>query len=129
MVKLIFKQTFVLLSIVVSLSVQSCVSHDIEAQEPKLCTSSDIISFKDQIKPIINTKCAIDGVSDDCHDGANGADINWTVLGNFQNHSHEVKRRINLPASDDDHMPREGELSSEQIQLITCWVEQGAKDN
>jgi hypothetical protein len=130
MIRITFTRIFLLLSFIVSIVSQSCVNHDIAKQEPNLCESDTTISFNDHIKPIITSNCAIQGTGDNkCHNGDNGADINWTVLSNFQQHSHEVKRRINLPKSNGDHMPREGELTGNQIQIITCWVEQGALDN
>jgi hypothetical protein len=89
------------------------------------CTDSKAVKFDEDIKPIINTKCAIKG----CHNGDNGNDINWTVLANFQKHANGVKRRVTLAPSDPDKMPRIGQLTLDQIQLIVCWVEQGALDN
>jgi hypothetical protein len=105
--------------------IQSCVNHDTGKQ----CLSSATVSFAQQIKPIINSNCAIQGTGDACHNGDNGADLDWRVLANFQQHSAEVKRRVMLPVSDGDHMPREGSITPAQIQLIVCWVEQGAQDN
>jgi hypothetical protein len=113
------------LALLIVTSLQSCVSHDTGRQ----CLSNTTVSFAQQIKPIITSNCAIQGVNDGCHNGDNGADLDWRVLGNFQQHSTEVKRRIMLPKSNGDHMPREGVITAEQIQLIVCWVEQGAQDN
>jgi len=104
---------------------QACVNHDIGKQ----CVLNSTVSFSNDIKPIITSNCAIQGQNDKCHNGDNGADLNWTVLSNFQQHAQEVKRRIQLPQSNADHMPREGAITDQQIQLIICWVEQGAQDN
>ena len=119
--------TFVYLLIAFAsiLTMYSCVEHNL----PKSCESSVIVSFEAKIKPIITANCAIQGVDDVCHNGDNGADIDWRVLSNFQNHASEVKRRIRLPKSNGDHMPREGSITESEIQLIVCWVEQGAQDN
>jgi hypothetical protein len=70
------------------------------------------------------TKCAISG----CHNGDNGASRNWTEFDKFQQHASTVKRYVV------DHiMPPSGSpagpLTQEQINTISCWVDQGAKNN
>jgi hypothetical protein len=108
-----------------SMIIASCVEHNLPTQ----CSTEKAVSFSSSIKPIITSNCAIQGIDDGCHNGDNGADLDWRVFGNFQNHADEVKRRIMLPKSDSDHMPREGELDETEIKLIVCWVEQGALNN
>lgn len=108
-----------------SLLFTACVSHDLEGPVNVSCDDFRTVSFNDDIKPIVNSNCAFTG----CHNGDLGGDLNWTVLQNFQNHATEVKRRITLPPSDPEKMPRIGKLNYEQISLITCWIEQGALNN
>jgi hypothetical protein len=105
----------------------SCVNHDLPkpAIDVRDCTSRDEISFASDVKPLVEQKCAFSG----CHNGDNGADINWKVFANLQGHSAEVQNRITLPQSAAGHMPRVGSLTDEQIQTIYCWVAQGAKNN
>jgi hypothetical protein len=110
-----------LLCLMLMLVFQSCVSHDTGKQ----CNTDRIVSFESEIKPIITTNCAIP----DCHNGDNGASRNWTELSNLQQKREEVKRRVLLPKSDGQHMPKVGSISDNEIQLIVCWVEQGAQDN
>ncbi len=106
----------------------SCVNHNLETITVKVsCDGFKTVSFNDDIKPIITSNCAIG--SGTCHNGGNGPDLDWRVFLNFQNHSNEVKRRVALPSNDPDHMPRIGQLTFDQIQLIVCWVEQGANNN
>ena len=114
-----------LLCLLAGLTVESCVNHDLEGPVVVSCEGFKTVSFNDDVKGIISTHCAISG----CHNGDNGASINWTVLKNFQDHATEAKRRLTLPPSSPDKMPRVGSLSNDQIKLIVCWVEQGAKDN
>ncbi len=83
------------------------------------------VSFASDVKPIVDTSCAITG----CHNGDNGADKNWTVFANFQSKSSNVKDRITRPAGADGHMPASGSITEDEIQTIVCWVDQGAKNN
>lgn len=78
------------------------------------------VSFSAQIKPIIDTKCALSG----CHNGDNGANRNWTVFSNVKSNASNIKTRTGNRS-----MPLTGSLSQEQIDLIACWVDDGAKDN
>jgi hypothetical protein len=101
----------------------SCADHTL----PPLveCLSDETISFDEDVNPIVVNVCAVPG----CHNGSNGADRNWLVFSNFQDHRAEVRRRILLPSEHPDHMPRVGSLTADQIQTIVCWVDQGGQDN
>jgi hypothetical protein len=101
---------------------QACVYHNQDEPTPSGvdCNAVDIM-YTGNIVPIINTKCAFSG----CHDGASGIP-NWTLLSNLQEHKAEIKRRIMLPASDPDHMPRVGSLSESEKNALYCWIENGA---
>lgn len=78
------------------------------------------VSFENQIQPIINTKCAIIG----CHNGDNGANRNFTVLSNVQASASNIKIRTGNRS-----MPTIGSLTQNEIDLIACWVDDGAADN
>ncbi|HCM77523.1 MAG TPA: hypothetical protein DIS90_14160 [Cytophagales bacterium] len=78
------------------------------------------VSFASQIQPIIATKCAISG----CHNGDSGASRNWTVFSNVQANAASIKTRTG-----DRSMPQTGSLTQAQIDLIACWVDDGAKNN
>ena len=114
---------------IISVSVISCVNHNLETSNvpPVSCDTVRVVSFNNDIMPIITSSCALG--TGTCHNGGNGAELDWRVFQNFQDHSAEVKRRITLPASDPDKMPRVGKLTFDQIQLMVCWVEQGSNDN
>ena len=79
-------------------------------------------SFASSIKPILNDNCATSG----CHNGDNGAPFNWTVFTNVQNSAVNIKTRTGNKS-----MPPAGSgtLSQGQIDLIACWVDDGAKNN
>jgi|SRR4051812_32191975 len=116
---------FALSIVILMLLVNGCVKHDLEPPITVDCTDFRTVSFATDVQPIIGANCAIPS----CHNGDNGADINWTDPVKFQNHSSEARRRVMLPKTSADHMPRVGTISDDQIKLIVCWAEQGAPIN
>lgn len=80
-------------------------------------------SFATSIKTILSTSCAISG----CHNGDNGSTRNWDVFANVQNNASNIKTR-----TANKSMPPAGStaaLTTDQIKLIACWVDDGAKNN
>lgn len=82
------------------------------------------ISFENDIKPILQTNCIKSG----CHNGDNGATINWSVFANVK------AKALNIKAlTGDGTMPQDqvstGGLPQSQRDLIACWVDDGAKEN
>lgn len=75
------------------------------------------ISFKDDILPIINTKCATTG----CHNGTESDLRKYSVA---KANAAKMKEY-----TQDRSMPREGTITQAQIDLIACWVDDGALDN
>jgi hypothetical protein len=118
------RPSLVIVFLLIIFGTGSCVNHDIERVVVSPCDELDV-SFVTHLKPIITTNCAVTG----CHNGDNGADRNWTIFSNFQAKALEVKRRVSLPISNGDHMPMGGVISDDEIKLLVCWVDQGAKDN
>jgi hypothetical protein len=109
-------------------SIQSCADHEIWEEPPTPPPTDECpvaVSYATQVAAIVNTKCAISG----CHNGDNGQDKNWTVFSTFQQNAQDVKDRINRLPGTPGRMPAVGTLTSEQIQTITCWVDQGALNN
>jgi hypothetical protein len=114
--------TYSILSILaLTVVIESCVSH--ELTEP---TCTTVVSYSGQIHGIVESKCAITG----CHNGDNGADINWSDFAKFQQRalSGEVKRRVvehTMPPAESPGGP----LTEEQIETIACWADQGSLQN
>lgn len=100
--------------------VTDCTSEDIERDE---CIENPNVSFQNEIKPILETNCIKSG----CHNGDNGADLNWSVFANVQAKAQQIKIRTTNKTMPLDLVP-DG-LPDEQIKLIACWVNQGAKNN
>jgi len=76
------------------------------------------VSFTDQISDIVINSCAIDG----CHSGTQFPD--FRVFKNIQDNSLQMKLRTGTR-----EMPQTGTLTQDQIDLIACWVDDGALEN
>lgn len=103
------------------LCLNSCVSHDFPEY---VC--EDTYSFAEDIRPIIETKCAVSG----CHNGDMGPDLNWTNFEKFHQRAASglVKYRVTNRIMPPSFSPA-GPLSQEQINTIACWADQGALNN
>ena len=77
-------------------------------------------SYIDNVQPIIVNSCAIIG----CHDGSNSRLSNYNNFEEVQAHASMIKSRTQT-----GNMPKTGRLSQEQIDLIACWVDDGALAN
>jgi hypothetical protein len=77
------------------------------------------VSYANQIKTIITNSCAKSG----CHDHNTGS-RDWTVLSNVQANAGNIKIR-----TANHTMPPDTPLSQSEIDLIGCWVDDGALDN
>lgn len=77
------------------------------------------VKFSTQVKPIIDTYCAISG----CH--MEGGNVSFKVLSNIQASAKDVKSR-----TQSGNMPKNGpKLQQADIDAIACWVDDGALDN
>lgn len=102
----------------------SCTSdseEDLVAQVDDQCSTT--VSFQGQISGIIDASCAIPG----CHNGDIGASRDWTVFSNVERSAQAIRSRTTArtmpPASSGIT------LSTNDINAIACWVEQGALNN
>lgn len=112
---------FIGLSFILAVCLNACVSHDFPAN-----TCAETYTFSEDVKPIIETKCAISG----CHNGDMGPDLNWTTFEQFHKRAESglVKYRVTnhiMPPAES----QAGPLSEEQINAIACWADQGALNN
>lgn len=79
-------------------------------------------SFSSQISSIISTKCSISG----CHNGSHSPTL--TTYSNISANASQIKSVIaggSMPPSNSSG----GSLSTTQINLINCWIADGAPNN
>lgn len=81
-----------------------------------------ITSYADVIAPIISSSCNLPT----CHDGSNASVPSWAILSNVQDKASEIKDRTGNRSMPPDSQPP---LDQEEIDVIACWVDLGAKDN
>ena len=80
-------------------------------------------TYTGQIANILATNCILSG----CHNGDNGSQRNWSVFSNVQTNASNIKSRTQ---SGSMPPPSSGiTLSQSDIDLISCWVDDGARDN
>jgi hypothetical protein len=76
------------------------------------------VSWQHDILPIFETSCAISG----CHDGITRLD--WRNYDNVKNYASSIKEN-----TQNKSMPFDSTLPQEKIDLIACWVDDGAPKN
>jgi hypothetical protein len=76
------------------------------------------ISFAGSISPIIQNSCALSG----CHNGSQFPDLR--VFKNIQDNAARIKTQTTNRT-----MPLNGSLTQSQINVIACWVDDGAPQN
>jgi hypothetical protein len=76
------------------------------------------VSFNDSVAPIIESKCA----TALCHDGSQAPD--FRTFSGIKSNASKIKSKVT-----DLSMPPDNPLSFEEIQLISCWVDDGALNN
>ena len=76
------------------------------------------VSWATEILPIMANSCATSG----CHNGISRLD--WRVYANAKSFALEIKNR-----TQDKSMPLNGALPQSEIDLIACWVDDGAPEN
>ena len=76
------------------------------------------ISFQASIRPIIERSCAIPA----CHDGS--GNISYLVFENIKKNPADIKNRTQTR-----NMPKTGTLTDAEIEMIACWVDDGAPNN
>lgn len=76
------------------------------------------VSYSSSIKTIIEKNCAVSG----CHNGSQFPDLR--TFDNIQKNAGQIK---NLTGN--RTMPQNGSLTQSEIDLIACWVDDGAVSN
>lgn len=76
------------------------------------------VSFASSVSPIITDKCAINA----CHNGSQFPDLR--VFKNIRDNASKIKT-----VTGNGTMPLNGSLTQNEIDMIACWVDDGAPDN
>jgi hypothetical protein len=96
-----------------------CVYHDLSVDEPPTFTcDAATISWQNDVLPIMQTSCAQSG----CHDGISRLD--WADYDEVKEYANAIKQK-----TQDRSMPFDGPLPQDQIDIIACWVNNGALNN
>jgi len=86
------------------------------------------VSLSGDIMPLLQANCLqTSSGGGGCHNGDNGADRNWTVKDNVRAKANNIKTR-----TQNGTMPQAGSgqsLTQAEIDMIACWVDDGALDN
>ena len=80
------------------------------------------VSFTNDVSPIFENSCALPG----CHVPNNAPRIDFTQLENIQDEGEEIipwVTRRSMPPADAEP------ITTEEINLIVAWIEQGALNN
>ncbi len=99
-------------------------SHEVKVIDAEGCEVTQAleipsgISFENSIASIIETNCAIAT----CHAGTQSPD--FRQFSNIQNNANSIMQRTSAGT-----MPPTGSLPQSEIDLIACWVEDGALNN
>lgn len=91
-------------------------SEGCELEQEVVLTSG--ISYQNSIRTIIETDCAISG----CHNGSVSPDLR--SFSSIQSSANRIKAR-----TQNRSMPRGRTLTQTEIDLIACWVDDGALNN
>jgi SprB repeat len=103
-------------------------NHIITVQDNNNCTVTLSItipqgttgtSWSNDIKPIFEKNCAISG----CHNGVSRSN-NFREYASAKSFAKTIKSK-----TQDRSMPFDGSLTQDQIDLIACWVDDGALQN
>jgi hypothetical protein len=127
--KMNFRESCVMLAgaLTCILTMQSCVNNTLPPPAGLGC-SDEVVSYANDVWPIIDTSCANVG-NGGCHNGGTGPDSDWREFSKVQSHAAEIKNRITRTPGTAGYMPQIGSLDDEEIRLISCWVDQGAQNN
>ncbi|MEP0984174.1 hypothetical protein [Ekhidna sp.] len=101
--------------------------HEVTVTDGTGCSSSSeiyvssTVSLSADIMPLLQRECTFSG----CHNGDNGSDRNWTQKEDILSKASGIKSRTQSGS-----MPRSpGMLTADEVAMIACWVDDGAKDN
>ena len=112
-----------LLTVAVLFMLLNCFSSCLNDKADALSDACDTTYYGTQIRPIIETKCAISG----CHVNGGAGTGDFTRFSEISARAVTIKERINITDVNDAlHMPQGDTLSDNFIMKINEWVDAGA---
>jgi hypothetical protein len=98
----------------------ACDNHDLGPVTIVDCNGVEAISYQTRVKPVIDRVCS------ECHNSS-WPERDWTDASKLKDFASEAARRVQLPSTHADHMPKnQVELSPTELEAIVCWAAQGA---
>jgi uncharacterized membrane protein len=94
----------------------SCQKNKEDSVLPDSNSCDSLISFTSMVKPIIDNNCL------QCHNGNQFPDLR--TYESISQNADAVRNETSAK-----RMPIGGSLTVEEIKVISCWVENGAKNN
>jgi hypothetical protein len=106
----------------------SAGTYEITVRDGDGCESSAPVlvrtgtSYSSQVAPILTARCNLNG----CHNGDLGPGRNWSTYPTVRDNAGSIKSK-----TADKSMPPTGStaLTADEINLIACWVDDGALNN
>lgn len=89
-----------------------------EPEKPEEIVDCNVITWQNDILPLMKSSCATSG----CHDGITRLD--WSNYDLVKKYSATIKSRTKSR-----NMPVDGSLTQKEIDMIACWVDNGALNN
>ncbi|MEO9967876.1 MAG: hypothetical protein ABJF11_18940 [Reichenbachiella sp.] len=77
------------------------------------------ISYESEVKSIVIGSCA----TTDCHVSGTGR-VDLSIFSNVQANAASIRTRVSNKS-----MPKDDELTNEEIETILCWIDDGALNN
>lgn len=97
-----------------------CYYDNAEELYPNQENCAETVSYATDVEPIISANCAIPS----CHSNAQNP-----TLGSYADVSANAERVKIRVTEGTMPPPSSPDLTAEEIELIRCWVDQGAQDN
>ena len=114
-------RTILSITICLSMLIYSCTKENYETKFKVVVGPCDSITFSKHIKPIIATQCAS---ASGCHEG-NSPNGDFTAYDLMAPKIPKFNQRVLITKD----MPKGSNLSVDQLSMISCWLDKGAKND
>lgn len=126
--KCTIKYFLLILSAASLTSLSSCTYDNAEDLKPADCDSSGVVSYKDNIKPLLSANCGVSGNS--CHGSNPSSGIPLVSFTDVFDATGEQFMKSIRHQSGASPMPKgSGKLSDVCIATVQKWIDQGKPNN